>query len=419
MIKTPEYLEGVKTIQKKLLGKKLTYKEIYNLMDEIGHERMGDILTTYFVAASFKSGFTEDELYLFTKAMVETGARLHFKGIIADKHSTGGMSGTRTTMILVPIVAAAGFLIPKTSSRAITTPAGTADVMEVIAPVTFSPSEIDKIVHNVGACIVWGGKLGIAPADDVIIHVEEVLSFESFDKVIISIMAKKVAVGATHLVLDIPVGKTMKIQHWKDAELVARKFIKLGKQFGIEVVANVNQVSEPAGRGIGPALEAVDVLEVLEQNTTRPLALEKKALKLAGQLLDLCFKEAKQNKDGQAEAEEILKSGRALAKFREIVRAQGGNDKVSSTRIMKDVPKHVIKAKKAGTIAHINNYNLNTVARVLGAPADKYAGLIIHKRIDDKVAANEPLMTLHTSDNNKIHEAIETLENVQIYEFDH
>lgn len=418
MIKTPDYLEGVKTIQKKLLGKKLTYKEIYNLMDEIGHDRMGDVLTTYFVAASFKDGFTGEELYQFTKAMVETGARLHFKGIVADKHSTGGMAGTRTTMIVVPIVAAAGFVIPKTSSRAITTPAGTADVMEVLAPVTFSPSEIDRMVHDVGGCIVWGGKLGIAPADDVIIHVEEVLSFESFDKVIISIMAKKVAVGATHLVLDIPVGKTMKIQHIADAEKVARKFIKLGKQFGMEVVADVNRVTQPSGRGIGPALEAVDVLEVLEQKASRPMALEKKALRLAGQLLDLCYKESKQDKDGLEEASEILRSGRALAKFREIVKAQGGKESVSSTTIMRDVPKHIVRAKKKGTIANINNYNLNTIARVLGAPSDKYAGLVIHKRIDDPVAANEPLMTLHTSDKHKIHEALETLENVHIYEID-
>ena len=108
-------LEALSAIKKKLLGKKLTYEEIFSLMDEVAHEKLGPILTTYFVAAGFKEGFSQTELYYLTKAMADTGAKLHFKGIVADKHSTGGIAGTRTTMILVPIIAAAGFKIPKNS----------------------------------------------------------------------------------------------------------------------------------------------------------------------------------------------------------------------------------------------------------------------------------------------------------------
>src|SRR3989338_5522090 len=227
-------IEAVNAIRKKLLGKKLNYQEIFSLMDEIAHERLGPILTTYFVAAGFKEGFNQQELYYLTKSMAETGSKLHFKGIVADKHSTGGLAGTRTTMILVPIVAAAGFKIPKNSSRAITTPAGTADTMEVLAPVTFTPQHIEKIVEKVGGCIVWGGHLGLAPADDIIIQVEAPLSFESFDKIIVSIMAKKIASGTTHLVLDIPVGPTLKIQHFRDAEAIAQKFIYIAKEFNIK-----------------------------------------------------------------------------------------------------------------------------------------------------------------------------------------
>src|SRR3990167_6184860 len=147
--------QAVSAIKKKLLGKRLNYQEIFYL----------------------------------TKAMADTGQKLNLKGTVADKHSTGGLAGTRTTMILVPIVASAGFKIPKNSSRAITTPAGTADTMEVLAPVTFSPRDIERIVNKVGGCIVWGGHLGLAPADDIIIQVEEPLAFESFDKIIVSIMA--------------------------------------------------------------------------------------------------------------------------------------------------------------------------------------------------------------------------------------
>src|SRR3989344_3073600 len=211
-------LNAIKSIQRKLVGKKLTYREIYILMDEIVHHRLSEVLTAYFVASSFKEGYTPEELLFLTKALVETGNKLHFDGIVADKHSTGGVAGTRTTMIVVPIIAAAGIKIPKISSRAITTPAGTADTMEVLAKVNFTPKEVTKIVEKVGGCIAWNDALNIAPADDIIIKVEEPLSFESFDKIIISIMAKKVAIGATHLILDLPVGKTMKIRHFHDAD---------------------------------------------------------------------------------------------------------------------------------------------------------------------------------------------------------
>lgn len=418
MTETPERLEAIKSIQKKLLGKRLTYREIFTLMDEIAHDRLGDILTTYFVASSFKEGFSPDELYFMTKAMVETGVKLHIDGVVADKHSTGGLAGTRTTMIVVPIIAAAGFYIPKTSSRAITSPAGTADVMEVISPVTFSPHEIERMVHRTGGCIVWGGKLGIAPADDIIIEVEDELSFESFDKVIVSIMAKKVAVGANHLVLDIPVGKTMKIKHKSDADKVAKKFLELGRRFNVEIDAYVNESYEPAGRGIGPALEAVDVLQVLEQHPHRPLPLEEKALVLAGKLLDLCYKRTKQDKKGKKEALEILQSGRALTKFREIVREQKGKEDVTSKSLMPNVHKHEVLSGRRGTIQHVNNINLNTIAKVLGAPSEKSAGIVLHKRIGDKTGKQEELMTFYARDKHKIKEAIDTLVHIPIYEIE-
>ena len=215
---------AIEAIKKKLVGKSLSYNEVFAIMDEIANKRLGPVLTTYFAAAGFREGFSDAELFYLTRAMVETGPRLSFPGIVADKHSTGGVAGTRTTMIIVPIIAAAGFQIPKTSSRAITSPAGTADTMEVLSPVTFSPSQIRHLVEKAGGCIVWGGNLGLAPADDIIIEIEQPIAFESFDKIIVSIMAKKIASGSTHVVLDVPVGPTMKIQHFKDAEIIERKF---------------------------------------------------------------------------------------------------------------------------------------------------------------------------------------------------
>ena len=410
---------AIKAIQKKLLGKKITYKEIYAIMDEIANERLSDILTTYFVASSFKEGYSEEELYYFTKAMVETGNRLKFKGIVADKHSVGGISGTRTTMIVVPIVAAYGYKIPKISSRAITTPAGTADVMEGIANVDFQPQEIVNIVEKVGGCIVWNGKLNIAPADDVIIRVEEPLMFESFDKIIISVMSKKIAAGTTHLVLDLPYGKTAKIHRLSDAQKVAKKFEMLAKKFNIKVAFDINEMLEPAGRGIGPILEARDVLYVLEQHIDRPLRLEVKALRLAGLLLDLCFKEEKKDLNGEEEARKILKNGLALKKFQEIVAAQGGDKEIKSSKLKLAKFKKDILATVSGKIKDINNYNLNTIAKILGAPKDKQAGIYLHKKLDHPVKKNEPIMTFYSNDPYLLKEAEVTMENLPIFIIEH
>lgn len=413
-----EKIVAIKAIQKKLLGKQLSYREIYAIMDEIAKEKLSDILTTYFVASSFREGYSPIELFHFTKAMVETGNKLRFKGIVADKHSVGGIAGTRTTMIIVPIIAAAGFKIPKISSRAITTPAGTADVMEAIAEVDFTPHEIEKIVNEVGGCIAWNGKLGIAPADDVIIRVEEPLSFESFDKIIISVMAKKVAAGTTHLALDLPYGKTAKIRHFSDAEKVANKFKELASHFHMKVTVDINEMLEPAGRGIGPSLEARDVLYVLEQEAERPLRLEAKAVRLAGMLLNLCYKQKKIKKNGEDEARKILEKGEALVKFREIVKAQKGNKNISSKNIKLAKYKKSVESTISGKIKDINNYNLNTAAKVLGAPKDKQAGIYLLKKLDHNVSKNEPMMIFYSNDKYRIKEAEVTLKNLPIFEIE-
>lgn len=408
---------AIEAIKKKLLGKKLSYEEIFSVMDEIAHERLGDVLTTYFAAAGFKEGFTPEELYYMTKAMVATGEHLHFKGIVADKHSTGGVAGTRTTMILVPIIAAAGFLIPKNSSRAITSPAGTADTMEVLAPVTFTIKKIEQIVNKIGGCIVWGGPLGLAPADDVIIQIEQPLAFESYDKVIVALMAKKIASGSNHVIFDVPVGPTMKIRHFKDAELIAKKFEFLGKKFNIKVATDINAIRQNAGRGIGPILEALDVLQVLEQAPERPLALEAKALRLSGKLLDLCFSSEKEKNhvDGETVAKELLTSGKALTKMREIIEAQGGNPDVDRKTLKPGKEVYEVRAKKKGRVTGIHNKEISIVGRILGCPVDKLSGIYLNTRLEDQVDKNDILCTLYSTDKWRLKEAAETIKNLPIY----
>lgn len=408
---------AIEAIKKKLIGKTLTYNEIYAIMDEISTKRLGPVLTTYFAAAGFREGFTDTELYYLTRAMVETGPKLSFRGIVADKHSTGGVAGTRTTMIVVPIIAAAGYQIPKTSTRAITSPAGTADTMEVLAPVTFSPAQIKALVHKVGGCIVWGGHLGLAPADDILIEVEQPLSFESYDKIIVSIMAKKIASGTTHLVLDVPVGPTMKIQHIKDAEAIARKFTYLSNKFGITSYVDINSMRQSAGRGIGPSLEARDVLQVLEQRQDRPRGLEGKALRLAGKLLDLCLADTKKHegKSGDELALELLTSGKARQKLGEIIKAQGGDPDVTSEDISLGTSIYDVKAHRAGSIVSINNRTITVICRILGCPSDKRAGILLERKLADPVDKGDILCKLFTSDSWRMKEAKETLEHMPIY----
>lgn len=412
---------AIAAIRKKLIGKALNYQEIFALMDEIANKRLGPILTTYFAAAGFQQGFSNEEVYYLTKAMAETGQRLHFRGIVADKHSTGGVAGTRTTMILVPIVAAAGIRIPKTSSRAITTPSGTADTMEVLAPVNFTPSQMEKIVRKIGGCIVWGGHLGMAPADDVIIQVEQPLAFESFDKIIISIMAKKIASGANHLVVDIPVGPTMKIANFKDAEIISKKFLYLAKKFKMKIDLDVNETREPAGRGVGPVLETRDVLRVLEQKKNRSLALERKALRLAGRLLNLCFQDmkGKEKLDGHEVAREILQSGKALVKMREIVAAQGGKPNFSSEKLISGKEKFRMSAERKGRIIGVDTHQITVIGRILGCPEDKRAGIYLEKRIEEKLDKGDILLTIYSSNKWRLNEARDTLKTLPIYKIEH
>lgn len=411
---------AIDAIKKKLVGKTLSYNEVFAIMDEIANQRLGPILTTYFAAAGFKEGFNDEELYHLTRAMVVTGPQLHFKGIVADKHSTGGVAGTRTTMILVPIIAAAGYQIPKTSSRAITSPAGTADTMEVVAPVTFTPKQIEKLVGKAGGCIVWGGHLGLAPADDILIQIEQPLAFESFDKIIVSIMAKKVASGANHLVLDIPVGPTMKIQHFKDAEVIGRKFTFLAKKFDIKVTIDSSEIRENAGRGIGPILEARDVFQVLEQHKDRPLALEAKAIRLAGKLLTLCFADTpgKQHLVGEEVARELLVSGRALVKMREIIKTQGGDASAASDVLRPGPFVYEVKSGKKGHIHAIDNKQITVICRILGCPTDKKAGMYLNRKLEGTVDRNDILCTLYSSDKWRLKEAVETIKNIAVYKIE-
>ncbi|OGH17680.1 MAG: hypothetical protein A2868_01895 [Candidatus Levybacteria bacterium RIFCSPHIGHO2_01_FULL_40_15b] len=416
---------ALEAIRKKLVGKKLSYKEIYAVMDEIAHDRLGEVLTTYFVASGYSEGFSDEELYYLTRAMVETGEKLHFRGLVADKHSIGGVPGTRVTIIIVPIIASCGFKIPKSSSRAITTPAGTADAMEVLAPVAFTKKQIYKIVKKTNACIVWGGSINIAPADDEIIKIEEPLLFESYDKIVVSVMAKKAAFGVTHVIIDLPYGKSVKIHRLEDAEVLKRKFQFLGRKFNIKVDALIYKINEPAGNGIGPLLEARDSLKVLEQAEDRPVALEELSLDLAAKLLELSLKDTsgdiketyeKNYKSTRDWARNILVSGKAHDKLSEIIEAQGGNPKIKSSDLKPGEYCSALEAGFNGKVTRIINKNITTVARILGAPHDKKAGMVLNKKTGHEVKKGDELLCLYSDSKYRLQEALDTLDLFPVFE---
>jgi AMP phosphorylase len=414
---------AIEAIRKKLVGKALTYKEIHAVMDQIAHKRLGQVLTTYFAASGYSKGFSNEEMYFLTKAMIETGEQLHFPGIVADKHSVGGVPGTRTTLLIIPIVAAAGFTIPKSSSRAITTPGGTADDMEVLAPVTFTKEQIYKIVEKTNACIVWGGSVDIAPADDELIKVEEPLLFESFDKILISIMAKKIAFGSNHIVIDLPYGEDVKIHRLSDAELFKRKFEYLASKFNVKLHVHIHKTEEPSGRGLGPLLEAKEALIVLEQRADRALDLEKRSVHLAGLLLDLCLEDSgvllkkritKEFGSGEKWAQYILKNGHALAKMKEIIKAQGGNPDITSEKLKPGKFSFEVIAKKDSQVTRINSKNATIIAKILGAPSNKSSGIYLNRKIGEHTAVGKPLYTLYSENAYNLKEAKDSLNNFPI-----
>lgn len=404
---------SIKAIQKKLLGKPLDYEEMHSIVRDIVDHKISPVETTYFVASSFLKEYSDQELYYLTRAMAETGETLKFpSNVVADKHSVGGLPGNRTTMVVVPIVASYGVFIPKTSSRSITSPSGTADTMEVLAPVDLSLKKITQVVKKNKGCIVWGGSFKLAPADDRVIQVSHPLGIEPYTKMLVSIMAKKVATGITHLVIDIPFGPTTKVPDKKIAWHIRNKFIYLSRRFGIKTEVVLTEAKEPIGRGIGPVLEARDVLRVLQQKDYRPTDLERKSITLAGELLELCS--TVRRGEGETASREAIATGRAWKKMQDIIHSQGGNPHVDSEDLTMAVKRHRVHAPFNGWIIFVNNKAIDDVARILGAPHEPQAGIYINKRIGQRVRQGERIFTLYALNKDRINLALEALKKTRI-----
>jgi len=382
-------ITSLKNVRKKVHGNKLDDAEIDSIIQDISQHRYRDIEIAAFLSVCAGNRLDIDEIIGLTNAMVACGKHLSWEGHekILDKHCIGGLPGNRTTPLVVSIVSAAGFVIPKSSSRAITSPAGTADTMEALTRVNLDLMEIRHVVAETGACLVWGGAVNLSPADDLLIRIERALDLDGEGQLIASVLSKKIAAGSTHAVIDIPVGKTAKIRSEKDAERLASIFTHVGLACGIQVRCVITDGSQPVGRGIGPVEEARDVLSVLQGQCQGLEDLRDRSLFLAAHLLSLAGEE--NFDEAMHKARTILDEGLAWQQFKRIAEAQGGLKTLPEARYC-----HVEKAESTGRLVAIDNRQLARLAKLAGAPVDMAAGLRLHVRLGDIITPGTPLFTL-------------------------
>ncbi|KJS06229.1 MAG: thymidine phosphorylase [Gammaproteobacteria bacterium BRH_c0] len=377
-------------VRQKLAGTLLSQEKLSEIILDIADNRYSKTEIAAFIVAVSEAGLDRDEILYLTRAMVESGQRLDWKEkLVVDKHCIGGIPGNRTSMIVVPIVAAFGLLCPKSSSRAITSPAGTADTMEVLAQVDLPMERLEQIVREQRGCLAWGGTAKLAPVDDILISVERPLAIDSQAQMVASILSKKSACGSTHLLIDIPAGPRAKVRTMKEAMHLRKLFEYVGDRIGLVTQVVVTDGRQPIGRGIGPVLECRDVMQVLENDPDAPHDLREKSLQLAGRLIE--FEADVRGGEGYDIARNILDSGRALAKMQHIINAQG---KQSETFALGDLT-HDIVAADSGLVVDIDNITLARVARLAGAPIDKGAGVLLLKKLGDRVAAGESLYRIY------------------------
>jgi AMP phosphorylase len=393
--------ESVDYIRRKMDGQELSTEEINVIIKDIATRTLSNIELSAYVTSLHINGMNLRETVDLTKAMVSTGETMTFdKGPIFDFHSIGGCPGNKVTLLIVPIVAAGGLLIPKTSSRAISSAAGTSDIVEVFANVDFDPESLKRITQEVGGIMAWGGSLNLSPADDVIIKAEYPLGIDPHAQLLASVMSKKKAVGADFLLMDIPMGEGTKVLTMDEAKAYARDFIDLGEKLGMKVECAITYGGQPVGRAIGPALEAREAISVLE-GSKAPTSVIEKTVSLSGMLFEMGGAYY-----GEEQAREILSSGKALKKFQEIVAAQGGNPDIKSADIKVGEHSVDVLAKKSGYVSRIKNKELVRVARAAGSPRDKGAGLVLSKKVGSKVDQGETLLTIYADNEQKMQDAL-------------
>jgi AMP phosphorylase len=401
-VRPAEKPESVNLIKKKMHGQKLQKEQIDRIISDVVDGSLTDVELAAWVTSLEIRDMDLEEVEHLTRAMVKYGETLDFEdAVVFDKHSIGGVPGNKISLLIVPIVAAAGLLIPKTSSRAVTGAAGTADVMEVFGPVALSGEQIRRITKEVGGVLCWGGGVNLAPADDIIIRVEHPLAIDPQSQLLASVMAKKKAVGANKVVMDLPMGEGTKLPTLEDAKKLGRIFIDLGERLDMEVECAVTYGGQPVGRAVGCALEANEALAAL-RGLEAPKSLLEKSTSIAGIILEMGGVVGRGK--GKARAEDIIRSGDALRKFEEIVQAQGG--KVPKGDLPVGAFKADIETAEGGYVAGVKNKALIHIARASGSPKEHGAGVVLHHKRGDRVKPGESVLTIYAESQFKLDQAV-------------
>ena len=401
VVRHPPALASMSSVRRRIHSQRLDGAAMKAIITDVAAARYTDVHLSAFLTACSALPLDAAETIHLTRAMVEAGDRLSWdRPLIIDKHCVGGLPGNRTTPIIVAIVACHGLWMPKTSSRAITSPAGTADTMETLAPVDLDLATMRAVVKAQGGCIAWGGAVRLSPADDILIRVERVLDIDTEGQLIASVLSKKIAAGSTHVVVDIPVGATAKVRSDDAAVALAAKLAATAAAFGVTIRAVLTDGGQPVGRGVGPALEARDVLSVLRGEARAPQDLAERALGLAGQVLELG--NAAAAGQGLALATAVLRDGRAWRKFQEICEAQGGMREPPVAAFTREVV-----APRSGCVVAIDNRRLSRIAKLAGAPKTSSAGIDLHVQAGEFVERGEALYTLHATSPGTLAYAVE------------
>jgi AMP phosphorylase len=394
--------------KRRIEGGRLTAAEYKMLISDIVAGYYDDAQIAAFIVSQLYNRLGEEELEYLIRAMVETGEVVKFPEPVYDVHSIGGVPGnSKVALLVVPIVASKGLLIPKTSSRAITSPAGTADTMEVLAKVAFKPQELHDMALKARGLIVWGGALNLAPADDIFVRVERRIAVDPPTQTVASILAKKLAMSVSRLVIDIPFGYGAKVEEESEAETLASMFLSQAGRLGIAMRVALTYGGEPIGFSVGPALEAREALETLMKGDGAPSLVEK-ACSLAGLVFELGGVAPRGR--GYQLACELLRSGKAYEKFREIIEVQQGDPDIKPEDIKLAPKTFTLEATRDGIVSRIDNRAITLAARAAGAPDDKGAGIKLHVKAGYRVRRGDPLLTVYASTDTRLHEAVHILE---------
>lgn len=402
----PKLPDSLSYIRSKIYGNELNKEELDIIVKDVSNGLLSDIHVSAFLAASGDGRLSRKEILYLTQSMIDAGNKISWPhGPIVDKHCVGGIPGNRTSLIIVPIVASFGLTIPKTSSRAITSPAGTADTMEVLAPVELDLKRMRSVVEQENGCIIWGGAVSLSPADDILIRIERALLLDSEGQLVASILSKKIAAGSSHIVIDVPIGPSAKVRTIQTANILKNYLETIALELGVHVKVIFTDGLQPVGRGIGPALEAKEILKVLQNDKDASSDLRERSLIIAGHILE--FSPQVKQGDGKILAENILKSGKAWEKFQAICRAQGGMFEPPTAKYT-----HPVLSPVDGKITAMDNRYLARIAKLAGAPNSKAAGIELFIALGSEVIKEQPLFAIHSDTKGELDYAIHYLKKV-------